>query len=225
MLRTRIKICGITDPQSAELAGRVGADAIGLVFVEQSVRCVSVERARRIIGALPAWVEPVGLFADQPPETVRSVAQSLNLRTVQLHGSESPADAEALDPLRVVKALHFDADHAEDLLALWCPPRPNVAGLLWDTPPDEGAAPGGSGRTFHWEALASLLHETDHADRPATILAGGLEAGNVDEAIHTIAPYGVDVSSGVERARGQKDAEHIATFCAAVWQADRPDHR
>jgi phosphoribosylanthranilate isomerase len=191
------------------------------VFVERSPRCVTIERARRLLEAMPAMIEPVGLFADQPTADVQAIADTLRLRTVQLHGSETPEQVEALSPLRVVKALHFDADFAADLLAQWLPSPPNVAAILWDTPPDEGAITGGSGRSFHWEALASLLSESAHGDPPATLLAGGLDESNVGEAITTLHPYGVDVSSGVERQRGVKDPRRIAAFCRAVHQADR----
>jgi phosphoribosylanthranilate isomerase len=220
MLRTRIKICGITDVEAAQAAAAGGADAIGLVFVEASPRRVTIERARAILDALPATIDPIGLFADQAPAEVSAIADELHLRTVQLHGSETLDDVAALAPRRVVKALHFDEDFAEQLLAQWLPAPANLAALLWDTPPDEGAIPGGSGRTFHWEALASLLHDNDHASAPPTMLAGGLDAHNVAEAIRAVRPFAVDVSSGVEQQRGQKDPATIAAFCRAVHQAD-----
>ena len=221
MHRTRIKICGITDAEAARAAGEAGADAIGLVFVERSPRCLSLERARRIIEALPAMVEPVGLFADQPLQEVIAVAKELHLRTVQLHGSEAPEALGALSPLRVIKALHFDVDEAEDTLAPWVPAAANLSALLWDTPPAERAhLTGGSGETFNWEALADFLGEVEHAAPPAAMLAGGLTPENVGEAVRTVRPFAVDVSSGVERGRGVKDPALIAAFCRAVRRAD-----
>jgi phosphoribosylanthranilate isomerase len=221
MLRTRIKICGITDIEAAQAAAAAGADAIGLVFVEQSRRCVTLDRAKQIVDALPAMVEPVGLFCDHPPQQIREVADHLRLRTAQLHGDETPAILHELAPHRVVKALHFDEDYAEDTLAPWLPAATNLAAILWDTPPDERAhLTGGSGRAFNWEALGAFLSDTAHADPPMTMLAGGLDAQNVAEAIEAVQPYGVDVSSGVEAAPGRKSPEAIAAFCRAVQQAD-----
>jgi phosphoribosylanthranilate isomerase len=221
MLRTRIKICGITDIDAAQAAAAAGADAIGLVFVPASPRCVTVKRAEQIVDALPALVEPIGLFADHDPAEVRDTADRLRLRTVQLHGEEQPDALSALSPLRVIKALHFDEDAAEDTVAPWLPAAENLAALLWDTPPDERAhLTGGSGRAFNWEALAGFLRDIDHADPPPTMLAGGLDADNVAEAIRTVHPYAVDVSSGVEAQRGRKRPQAIARFCQAVRQAD-----
>jgi len=220
MSRTRIKICGITDEPALAEAANAGADAIGLVFVDGSPRHVTRQGAQLLINALPVMVEPVGLFADQPIAEVQAIADELGLRTLQLHGSETPDQVAALAPRRVMKALHFDPDRAEDLLAQWVPPPANLAAILWDTPPDEGAIPGGSGRSFHWASLASLLAANDHAPLPASVLAGGLDEACVGEAVDTLRPYAVDVSSGVERRRGLKDPARIAAFCRAVRDAD-----
>jgi phosphoribosylanthranilate isomerase len=221
MIRTRVKICGITDVEAARAAAAGGADAIGLVFVEQSPRCVTLRQAEQIIAALPAFVEPIGLFADHALQQVRQVADRLRLRTVQLHGDEQPDALHELAPLRVIKALHFDEDYAEDTLAPWLPAAANLAAILWDTPPDERAhLTGGSGRAFNWEALASFLDAIEHADPPQTVLAGGLHADNVAQAVQAVRPYAVDVSSGVERARGRKDPTAVAAFCRAVREAD-----
>jgi len=219
--RTRIKICGISTPQTAQAAVDAGADAIGLVFVDASPRCMSLETARAIVQALPPMVEPIGLFCDASLGYVIDTAKAVGLRTVQLHGSETHDDAAALHPLRVIKALPFDPPTAPavlpDQLADWLAPPPNVAALLLDTPKQsDSTLTGGSGHAFDWEALAGVPRH----NLPPLILAGGLTPGNVREAIETVKPYAVDVSSGVEAERGVKDIEKINDFCAAVQRVD-----
>jgi phosphoribosylanthranilate isomerase len=227
MQRTRIKICGITTPESAQAAARAGADAVGLVFVPGSPRNLSLEMARDIAAALPAFVEPVGLFVNAGVDAVRRTADALRLRTVQLHGDETPRDVLQLAPLRVLKSIAFESRHVSEQLATWRN-VPNIAGVLFDAPPpsaDSAAAPaaadrGGTGRRFDWEALARLVHAGVLRHAPPLILAGGLKPDNVAEAIATLRPYAVDVSSGVESSRGVKDTALISTFCRAVQEAD-----
>jgi len=215
--RTRIKICGISTLETAHAAADAGADAIGLVFVDASPRCVSVETARAIVQALPPFVEPIGLFADASLGFVIDTARAVGLRTVQLHGSESADDAAALHPLRVIKAVPFTPPAAPavmpEVMSAWIDPPPTVAGLLLDTPKRlDSQLTGGSGHAFDWDALAKV----PRANLPPIILAGGLTPGNVREAIRTVKPYAVDVSSGVESQRGVKDIAKIKAFCQAV---------
>lgn len=220
MPRTRIKICGITTVDAALTAAAAGADAIGLMFAEGSPRTIELARARQITAALPAFVEPVGVFLDQSTDFVRDVAAQLHLRTVQLHGQETPAHAADLAPLRIIKALSFD-DDIDAALAPWhdCG---NLAALLLDAPPPpETSLTGGHGATFDWHALANLKQRGILDELPPVLLAGGLTPDNVGQAIATVRPFGVDVSSGVESARGVKDLTKIATFCKAVHIADR----
>lgn len=213
MTRTRIKICGVRDVETARAAVGAGADAIGLVFVSASPRAVTVEAAAAIARALPPMVEPIGLFVDEPADRVREIAAAVGLRTVQLHGRERPGDVESLAPLRVIKALPFDPARASETLAPWrCGPD-NLAAILWDAPPSTAAdLTGGSGRVLDWTALAAV----DMAGLPPVILAGGLTPGNVAGAIAAVRPYAVDVSSGVESSRGVKDTALIRAFCDAV---------
>ncbi len=223
MTRTRIKICGVSDAETARVAVDAGADAIGLVFVERSPRHVTVERARPIAAALPAFVEPVGLFVDASAEAVRRVAEAVGLRTVQLHGGESAGVVAQLAGLRVVKALPFDAQAIEATLSPWREAglsSPSLAAILWDTPPKRGALPGGGGRAFDWPALAALREAGGLDGLPPQVLGGGLTPDNVAEAIRVVRPYAVDVSSGVESAPGVKDHECIRAFCEAVRRAD-----
>jgi phosphoribosylanthranilate isomerase len=209
MARTRIKICGITTIETALAAVAAGADAIGLAFVEKSPRSITVEQAKQITARLPAWVEPVGLFVDESVEHVRQVTAEMGLRSVQLHGSETPQQIAALAPLSIVKAIPAGSD-----LLPWA----GAAAVLIDTPTtgDEllPGLPGGSGQAFDW----TTLNIPD--DAPPIVLAGGLTPQNVGEAIRIVRPYGVDVSSGVEHTRGVKSTELIAVFCSAVRKAD-----
>lgn len=220
-MRTRIKICGLSTVETALTAAAAGADAIGLVFVDKSPRVVTMRQARTIIDALPAFVQPVGLFVDRPIEQVLETAGELGLTTVQLHGCETPQDVAELTHLRVIKALSFaDAEQARRAIEPWMQAPANVCGLLFDAQPDPDAnIPGGSGKTFNWSDLAQLWNDIDSQMLPPLILAGGLNAQNVAEAIATVKPYAVDVSSGVEASRGVKDATRIAAFCRAVRQA------
>ncbi len=220
MTHTRIKICGLKDPAMARAAAEAGADAIGLVFVHGSPRSIEPSRAKAIIDALPPFVEPVGLFVDATVEHVREVTRELGLHMVQLHGHETPHYAAALAPVRVIKSISFDDDAAQ-VLEAWRDACPNLAAILFDAPPAHtNALPGGSGHTFDWDALAKLQHSDAFADMPPLMLSGGLNPGNVAQAIKRIKPYAVDVSSGVESTRGVKDARLIAAFCEAVRRVE-----
>ena len=215
-IRTRIKICGLRTLDAALCAADSGADAVGFVFVERSPRFVSAAQCRAIVSKLPAFVEPVALFADAPADQILSICDAMGIRTVQLHGRETIADVEALSDLRVIKAINFGDDSQASWLASASPA--NVVGLLIDAPatPQAAGLTGGSGHTFDWAALASL----DRAALPPIILAGGLTPENVASAIAAAHPFAVDVSSGVEASRGNKDLAKIRAFCAAVQRAD-----
>jgi phosphoribosylanthranilate isomerase len=219
MTRTRIKICGVRDVATATAAVDAGADAIGLVFVDRSPRKVDLDEAHRIVRALPAFVQPVGLFSDAPWHHVRDVADAVGVRTVQLHGPEGPGYCARLRHLRIIKAIGFDPDRLRERLDPWRSGVTNIAGLLLDTPPDastHGDLTGGSGHGFDWNAYARLEAEDAFHDLPPRILAGGLTPDNVAEAIRVTRPFAVDVSSGVESSRGVKDPARIHAFCAAV---------
>ncbi|MEQ9454505.1 MAG: phosphoribosylanthranilate isomerase [Phycisphaeraceae bacterium] len=217
-VRTRIKICGIRQPDHARAAVAAGADAIGMVFVEGSPRRVTLEEARAVAAAVPAFVDLVGLFADHPVEEIREIAEATGICTIQLHGHESPGILEQLRDHRVIKALPF-TDDAFAQHGDWLH-NPRVRAILWDTPPEADGAWGGTGKKLPWHHLAQLLDTAEAGGWPPAILAGGLNAENVGDAIATVHPYAVDVSSGVESARGNKDIPMIATFCRAVRAAD-----
>lgn len=211
--RTRIKICGITTPADARAAAEAGADAIGLVFAEGSPRQVDLEQAKEIVGFLPALVEPVALFTEHSPEAMRQTALACGIRTLQLHGEPLwHSAATELDDFRLIAVYEGDAQwhtrYSEG-------PAPADMVLL-DTPRDADGRFGGTGHTADWKTLAEKHAES----RPSFLLAGGLTPDNVGEAIRTVRPWGVDVSSGVESSRGVKDHGLIRAFCEAVREAD-----
>lgn len=218
--RTRIKICGVRTPDMAEAAAEAGADAIGLVFAPRSPRLISVAEARAIIAAVGPFIDTVGLFVEPAP-TLREEAGSLPLSMLQLHGEFNPADLEAVGPRRVLKPIAFEGAEAfAEAVARWQAVRerdPRLAGLVVDTPDPSGVG-GGTGRPFDWSALRSGV-ESAGATMPI-LLAGGLTPDNVAEAVRVVRPWAVDVSSGVERQRGEKDPARIRAFCEAVREAD-----
>lgn len=197
-----VKICGLTNKADALHATGSGADAVGLVFYPGSPRCVTGETAREICAALPPFVTRVGLFVNASPKMIRETVLYCGLDVIQLHGDETPEQAD-YSPLRTIKALRV-----KDSLSLDGHEQYRVSALLLDTwVPD---AYGGSGESFNWELAATVA-----AQRPV-ILAGGLTPENVAAAIAQVNPYAVDVSSGVERAPGQKDNDKVAAFIRAA---------
>ncbi|MEX0777791.1 MAG: phosphoribosylanthranilate isomerase [Phycisphaeraceae bacterium] len=219
MSRTRIKICGVRDVETALAAADAGADAVGLVFVHGSPRHIEVAAAKPIVDALPPFVEPVGLFVDATVDVVRDTARELGLRTVQLHGHETTHYVASLAPLRVIKSVAVAGDQSVGRLEDWRESCPNLAALLFDAPPGPTGMTGGGGKPFDWNALGRLKREGVLDRLPPYLLSGGLDAGNVRQAIALLWPYGVDVSSGVESTRGVKDIAKIREFCDAVRHA------
>jgi phosphoribosylanthranilate isomerase len=207
-MRTRIKICGVRDVETALVAAECGADAIGLVFAPGSVRRVDADAAWEIACALPPFVARVGLFVDPALDEFERTLEECPLDMAQLHGNEDEAKASACGP-RVIKAVVFDEASIEREFERWAA-VPEVEAILVD-----GSA-GGEGTAFNWRALAKVR---DRCVQPL-ILAGGLTPENVGEAIRILEPWAVDVSSGVESSRGVKDAGLIQAFCEAVHEAD-----
>ncbi|HEY3246702.1 MAG TPA: phosphoribosylanthranilate isomerase [bacterium] len=192
----RIKICGILDVENALAAADAGADAIGLVFAP-SRRRVTGEQAQAIVNALPPFVTKVGLFVDADLRTIHEVADVCALDVIQLHGNESPEFCAGLHR-PVIKAIRV-----KDASSLTAMDAYRVAAFLLDGFHPEIA--GGTGLTFDWNLAAEL----DGSYR--VILSGGLTPDNVGDAIRTVHPYGVDVSSGVE-TDGRKDPVKIREF-------------
>lgn len=201
---TRIKICGMTSVADAVHAVEAGADAIGLIFWPRSKRAIDVERAQAITRELPPLVSVVGVFVDETPDNVRTIADAVGLSAVQLHGQERVADW-ARFPRPVLKALPLDAYAAS-------PWRTARAAILVDA--HDPVTIGGTGRTIDWQAAQTIA-----ATRPL-VLAGGLTPENVGDAVRTVAPWGVDVASGVEQSPGVKDPARVRAFIDAVRAAD-----
>jgi len=208
MHRTRIKICGITTENGLRAACDAGADAVGFVFHPKSRRFIEPEKAFGLVSLLPPFVSSVGVFVDATVERFSDIEEVCPTDKSQLHGSESEDLVRRCGP-GVVKAVRFDPATIERELAQWSAIE-EVDAILID-----GSA-GGEGEAFDWSALAS---KKAAATKPL-IIAGGLTAENVADAIRTMRPYAVDVSSGVESAPGVKDSRLIAAFCAAIRRAD-----
>jgi phosphoribosylanthranilate isomerase len=204
-----VKICGITRPQDAAAATRYGASAIGFIFWPNSPRFVDPYRARKIARLLPPFVSTVGVFVNQTAEYINGVASLVGLGAVQLHGEETPPDADRIHR-PVVKAMALPAASASvgsfalSGLDAW----PNAVTLLVDAYDSEKR--GGTGQTVDWAMAARI------ASGRRTILAGGLTPDNVSEAIARVRPFGVDVSSGVESAPGIKDRAKIRALLERV---------
>lgn len=205
----RVKICGIRRTEDALLAADLGASALGFVFWPASPRFLDPEDARPIVAALPPFVTTVGLFVDQDEAHVNAVARLLNLDVVQLHGQESPS-AYAGGGYRIIKsvAVGDGRDCAKAVAAV-----PERATVLLDA--HDPIKRGGTGRTIDW-SLAAAAAKT----RPV-ILSGGLNADNIREAVDTVRPYAVDVSSGVESSPGVKDVGRLRAFFAALGAHER----
>lgn len=205
-MRTRVKICGITRPEDAIAAVEQGCDAIGLVFYNPSPRNVSIAQAQAICAAIPPFVTVVGLFVDADPHWIDEVRASVPLGLLQFHGDESPQacashDLPYMKAIRVKPGLNL-LQYAADYAA--------AQALLLDAYA-EGVA-GGTGQTFDWKLIPQDIPKP-------VVLAGGLTATNVTEAIRQVRPYAVDVSGGVEQSKGIKDAEKIAAFMRGVSNA------
>jgi phosphoribosylanthranilate isomerase len=207
-MRTRVKICGITREQDALAAIRLGADAIGLVFYPPSPRAVAVEQAAQIVRGLPPFVSVVALFVDAESEAIREVLERVRIDLIQFHGDESP-EACARYGRPWIKALRVRGE--TDLKAL-AKRYAGASALLLDTYQD--GKPGGTGAAFDWSLIPPEL-------AGSIVLAGGLTPDNVEQAVRQVRPYAVDVSGGVEQAKGIKDADKIAAFIRGVERANQ----
>ncbi|HZW24433.1 MAG TPA: phosphoribosylanthranilate isomerase [Gallionella sp.] len=209
---TRIKVCGITRAEDARTVAASGADAIGLVFYAKSPRHVSAEQAAQLVAALPPFVTTVGLFVDADAAFVREVLAAVPLDVLQFHGDETPEYCAQFGR-PYLKAIRVRA--GVDLLQ--CAAQFSTArALLLDA--YVAGVPGGTGATFDWGLIPRQLPLP-------VILSGGLDAENVAEAIERVRPYAVDVSSGVEAAKGIKDAAKVAAFVKEVKRVDSVRNR
>jgi phosphoribosylanthranilate isomerase len=210
--RTRVKFCGITRPEDAQAAIALGVDAIGLVFVPQSRRCVDIDRAREVLAGVAPLVSVIGLFMDAKADTVASVLDALPLDALQFHGRET---SQYCSQFRrpYIKALAMgdgvDVSSAASGYA-------GARGVLLDA--HRSGEQGGSGLSFDWSTIPPTLARR-------IILAGGLTADNVGAAIAQVRPYAVDVSSGIESAPGVKCPARMQQFMNEVERASRPTRR
>jgi len=197
MGRVRVKICGITNVEDAMLAIEAGADALGFVFAS-SLRRITPEEARNIIAHLPPMVQKIGVFVDENPETINSISDFCSLDWIQLHGSE-PARVRELINRPVIKGLRIKDESSLQALETY-----NDYFLLLDSYHPEKS--GGTGIVSDWDLVSRVARQ-----RPI-ILAGGLNAENISEAIGRVKPYAVDASSGIESYPGKKDRSLVKQF-------------
>ena len=213
--RTRIKFCGITNAEDAAKAVAAGADALGMVFYAKSKRAVTLDQARSIRRATPAFVNVVALFVNPDEDYVREVVQEVSPDILQFHGTESPQSCERYG-VSYLKAFHIGAPGLEtrDEVLMQCRRYPGARGWLFDS---FSTGFGGSGHGFDVSLLGGILNAPDA--RPM-VLAGGLTAENVGDKMRLLRPFAVDVSSGIEDAPGVKSEEKMQAFAQAVRTAD-----
>jgi phosphoribosylanthranilate isomerase len=206
----RVKICGITNVEDALLACELGAAAIGLNFYEKSPRCISPFAASKVIGKLPPFVAAVGIFVNWQAAPVTSLVKALDLSAAQLHGDEPPKlVTEIAKKVSVIKALHVGRGSALPAFAKYRA----ASGFLLDAP--HSGQYGGTGHNADWNLARTA------AKSHRILLAGGLTPENVAEAILTVRPYAVDVTSGVESKPGRKDPARLRAFFDAVSRANQ----
>jgi len=200
---TEIKVCGITNLEDASFAAECGADALGFIFYSRSPRYVAPERAKKIIEKLPDRVAKVGVFVNQELQKVKKTVEFCDLDLVQLHGDESPEYCRQFPSSLLIKA--FSSRRASDLRGLRNYP---VRAIVVDT--YDPLRYGGTGKRSNWR-LAVKVKETH-----SLILAGGLNTGNIREAIDIVAPHAVDINSGVESSPGRKDHKKVRAIIEIV---------
>jgi phosphoribosylanthranilate isomerase len=203
----RIKVCGITRYEDAKVAASIGVDAIGFIFYQRSPRYIPPEEAAVIIKQLPPFVSRVGVFVDEDLEKVVGITRATGIDTVQLHGSESPRYCAKI-PFPVIKAFSIEPETDLSLLEQY-----HVSGFLLDT--WASGRRGGTGRTFDWTIAKSACIKYSRV-----ILAGGLNPANLEEALETVHPYGIDINSGVEIKPGIKNPRkmHDAVRVVRAWE-------
>ena len=207
-MRTRVKFCGFTRVEDAAFAAHLGIDAIGLVFYPPSPRHVEIEQAIKIVNALPAFTSVVALFVDAQEARIREVLARVPIDCIQFHGDE-PAEACRAYGKRYIKAVRMQEGIDIGAMALQ---YHDATGLLLDA--YHPGAKGGTGNQFDWELIPR------QCSLPI-ILAGGLDETNAKQAVQTVRPYALDVSSGVEAEKGVKDSLKMAAFIKQVNEGDR----
>jgi len=206
-MMVKVKICGITNVQDARYAASAGADALGFIFVPGTPRCVTPEKVKAIVLEVPPFVAKVGVFMNSDAEMIAEIMDFCGLDFAQLHGQESARYCGRLKGRRIIKAIHVRSEEDIRRMAHY-----DVDAFLLDT--YVAGVPGGSGETFDW-ALAR-----QGANSGRVILAGGLTAENVADAVVAARPYAVDASSGVEEEPGKKSKELVEAFIRLAKSID-----
>jgi phosphoribosylanthranilate isomerase len=210
--RTRIKLCGLRTKADVQAAVEAGADAVGFVFYPPSPRAVTVEQAAQLAKTLPPWVTAVGLFVNPDVAQVQAALSAIPGLMLQFHADEDDAFCSQFSaPYIKVARMHAGLNLVEFSLSY-----PGAQAILVDALVQ---GYGGAGHSFDWSWLPKAENGSLQLDKPL-ILSGGLTVDNVADAVKTVRPYAVDVSSGIERSRGEKCPQRMAAFCRAVRAAD-----
>jgi phosphoribosylanthranilate isomerase len=212
---TWVKICGITNLEDGLTAVEAGADALGFVFYEKSPRHVDTATARSIVRELPVTIEKVGVFVNQTKDSICALADEAGLTAVQLHGdNEGPQVADLIverwPHLKVLVGISMNCPKPESCATRWRSEA--VHAFLLDT--GTSVKHGGTGQSFDWQTSKPSVEVIARLGR--VVVAGGLNPGNVGEAVRILQPWGVDVSSGVEATPGKKDSHKVRAFVEAV---------
>jgi phosphoribosylanthranilate isomerase len=209
---TEIKICGITRLEDALCAAECGADAMGFIFHPASPRCIAPERAREIIAELPGKITKVGVFVNREAKEVERTMEVCGLDLIQLHGDESPSYCRLFPSERVIKVVSPRTPEELGKLGTY-----RVRAFLADA--RDADHYGGTGKRADWELAAKL------GESHPLILAGGLDAGNIAEALAAVSPNAVDINSGCERAPGIKDHDRMRQIIGMIRGAGPPGPR
>ncbi len=209
----RIKVCGITRPEDAYKAARLGAWALGFIFYKKSPRFIGPAKAKKIIEGLPPFITPVGVFVDHNLGAMRDIIEHCGLHAVQLHGSEDHHFCHRLRRyhVKIIKAFKVGPDFDPSVIEPF-----KVDAFLFDTAVE--GLEGGTGKTFDW----TLLRDIKSQNTPI-IISGGLNSQNVIEAVNNLKPYAVDVNSGVEEGPGHKDSKKVKEFIEIVNYVTGPN--
>ena len=220
MQRVRVKIEGLREPRDAMRAAQMGADAIGMVFAE-SPRWVSPDQGRAIVDILPPWVATVGVFVNADPVAINRVVERTGIGYVQLHGDEPPEIVGQINA-PCIKAFRVRDESWLGEVRHWlaaCQARSNLGAVLLDA--YNPTVRGGTGERFNWDMVADARAAGAMAGIDPVILAGGLDARCVSQAIELVQPWAVDVASGVEKSPGVKDFKKIRNFIDATKEGDQ----
>jgi phosphoribosylanthranilate isomerase len=220
---TWIKICGITSLEDARAAVEAGANALGFVFYDKSPRNVGSETVQEIVRTLPAHIEKVGVFVDADTDLIREIVSKAGLTAVQLHGREalqsvlqdSRSASESVGVSKLIPAIPGDSLKKGGVL-ITQDARERIFAILFDA--QSNGRFGGTGSRFDWQGTRAMVQVISL--KLPVIVAGGLNPANVEEAIRIFQPFGVDVSSGVERSPGKKDPEKLRAFIESVRRTE-----